>query len=68
MTGINLLPYAAPIRGSVCQRTKFPKRIMISGRRIFFSPPSPSPSPFPSFALAPTVKVTISTLPNLPLS
>ena len=24
--------------------------------------------PFPSFALAPTVRVTISTLPNLPLS
>ena len=32
---------------------------------IFFSPP---PSPFPSFALAPTVRVTISTLPYLPLS
>ena len=32
---------------------------------IFFLP---SPSPFPSFALAPTVRVTISTLPNLPLS
>ena len=28
----------------------------------------PSPPPFPSFALAPTVRVTISTLPNLPLS
>ena len=27
-----------------------------------------SPSPFPSFALVPTVRVTISTLPNLPLS
>ena len=34
-------------------------------KSIFFSPP---PSPFPSFALAPTVRVTISTLPNLPLS
>ena len=32
---------------------------------IFFSP---SPPPFPSFALEPTVTVTISTLPNLPLS
>ena len=32
---------------------------------FFFSPPPP---PFPSFALAPTVRVTISTLPNLPLS
>ena len=32
---------------------------------IFFSPPPP---PFPSFALAPTVRVTISTLPYLPLS
>ena len=31
----------------------------------FFSPPPP---PFPSFALAPTARVTISTLPNLPLS
>ena len=30
-------------------------------RCIFSSPPSP---PFPSFALAPTVRVTISTLPN----
>ena len=29
--------------------------------------PPPFPS-FPSFALAPTVRVTISTLPNLPLS
>ena len=34
-------------------------------RRIFLSPPPP---PFPSFALASTVRVTISTLPNLPLS
>ena len=34
---IYLLPYAAPIRSSVCQRTEFPKRTMISGRRIFFS-------------------------------
>ena len=38
-------------------------------RREFFSPPPP---PFPSFALAPnlapTVRVTICTLPNLPLS
>ena len=34
-------------------------------KRLFFSPPPP---PFPSFALAPTVRVTISTLPNLPLS
>ena len=45
MTGINLLPYAAPIRSSVCQRTEFPKRTMISGRRIFFLP-SPSPLSF----------------------
>ena len=36
-------------------------------RRIFFLP-SPAPPPFPSFAIAPTVRVTISTLPNLPLS
>ena len=35
------------------------------GGGIFFSPPPP---PFPSFALAPTVRLTISTLPNLPLS
>ena len=35
------------------------------GREYFFSPPPP---PFPFFALAPTVKVTTSTLPNLPLS
>ena len=34
-------------------------------RSIFFSP---SPPPFPSFTLAPTLRVTISTLPNLPLS
>ena len=34
-------------------------------RKYFFSPPPP---PFPSFALAHTVRVTISTLPNLPLS
>ena len=34
-------------------------------QRIFFSPPPP---PFPSFALAPIVRVAISTLPNLPLS
>ena len=27
-----------------------------------------SPPPFPSFTLAPTLRVTISTLPNLPLS
>ena len=39
---IYLLPYAAPIRSSVCQRTEFPKRTMISGRRSFFLP-SPSP-------------------------
>lgn len=32
---------------------------------IFFSPPHPS---FPSFALAPTRRVAISTLPNVPLS
>ena len=31
----------------------------------FFSPPPP---PFPSFTLAPTLRVTISTLPNLSLS
>ena len=35
----------APIRSSVCQRTEFPKRTMISGRRIFFLP-SPSPLSF----------------------
>ena len=45
MTGINLLPYAAPIRSSVCQQTEFPKRTMISGRRILFLP-SPSPLSF----------------------
>ena len=27
-----------------------------------------SPPPFPSFALAPTLRVAISTLPNLPMS
>ena len=32
---------------------------------VFFLP---SPPPFPSFTFAPTVRVTISTLPNLPLS
>ena len=36
-----------------------------SASECFFSPP-PSPSSF--FALTPTVRVTISTLPNLPLS
>ena len=45
MTGINLLPYPAPIRSSVCQRTESPQRTMISGRRIFFLP-SPSPLSF----------------------
>ena len=45
MTGINLLPCAAPIRSSVCQRTEFPKRTMISGRRIF----SPLPLPLSFF-------------------
>ena len=35
----------APIRSSVCQRTEFPKRTMISGRRIFFLL-SPSPLSF----------------------
>ena len=35
---------------------------------VFFFLPSPAPPPFPSFAIAPTVRVTISTLPNLPLS
>ena len=29
---------------------------------------SPPPSPSPFFALTPTLRVTISTLPNLPLS
>ena len=38
MTDINLLPQAAPIRSSVCQRTAFRKRTMLSGRRIFFLP------------------------------
>ena len=52
-------------KGAGRGRTEFPKITMISGRRIFFSPPPP---PFPSFALKPTVRVTISTLPNLPLS
>ena len=32
---------------------------------LFFSPPHPS---FSSFALAPTLRVAISTLPNVPLS
>ena len=36
-----------------------------AGRESIFLP---SPSPFPSLALAPTVRVTISTLPYLPLS
>ena len=36
---------------------------MSYSRRIFFSPPSP---PFRSFALAPTLRVTMFTLPNLP--
>ena len=36
------------------------------GQAYFFF--SPHPHPFPSFVLAPTVRVTISTLPNLPLS
>ena len=40
MTGINSLPYAAPIRSSVCQRTEFTKKTMILGRRIFFLPSS----------------------------
>ena len=33
-------------------------------RRCIFSSPPPPPPPFPSFALAPTVRVTISTLSN----
>ena len=32
-------------------------------KSIFFSPPPPL---FPSFALAPTLRVTVFTLPNLP--
>ena len=36
-----------------------------AGREKRKPPPSP---PFPSFAFAPTLRVTISTLPNLPLS
>ena len=43
------LPYAAPIRSSVCHCKKFPKRTLISGRRIFFLPPPP----LPSFPLCP---------------
>ena len=42
MTGINLLPYAAPTRSSVFQPREFPKRTMISDMRICFLP-----SPFP---------------------
>ena len=34
-------------------------------REVFFSLPPP---PFPSFTLAPTLRVTISTLPSVPLS
>ena len=49
MTGINLFPCAAPIRRSVCQRTEIPKRTMISGRRIFFSPLA-----LPPFLLSPS--------------
>ena len=41
----------------------FPREHWYPAGVIFLSPP-----PFPFFALAPTVRVTISTLPNLPLS
>ena len=34
-------------------------------REVFFSLPPP---PFPSFTLAPTLRVAISTLPSVPLS
>ena len=36
------------------------------GSSVFFSSPPPPPSSF--FALTPTVRVNITTLPNLPLS
>ena len=41
------------------------RRVFFSFWSIFFSPPPPL---FPSFALAPTLRVTIFTLPNLPPS
>ena len=59
--------YAAPIRSSVCHCKEFPKRTMISGRRIFFLP-SPSPSTLSFFPPPITLGVTILPLPNLPLS
>ena len=37
------------LRAFLSKRTEFPKRTMISGRPIFYSP---TPLPFPSFALA----------------
>ena len=48
LTGIYLLPYAAPIRSSVRQRTEFAKRTIITDRRIF------SPFPLPPFLLSPS--------------
>ena len=44
----------------------FPKNNDI-GQAFVFSPP-PTPPPFPSIALAPTLRVTMFTLPNLPPS
>ena len=57
---ISALPPACSARESAMLKLPEERR-----RCIFSSPPPP---PFPSFALAPTVRVTISTLPNLPLS
>ena len=54
-----------PIRGSVCQRSKFPQKNNDFGQAHFFSPRPPLS---PSFALAPILRVTIFTLPNLPPS
>ena len=38
---IYLLPYAAPIRSSVCNRKRFPKEQWYRAGVVFFSPPPP---------------------------
>ena len=54
-----------PIRDYVCQCTKFPQKDNDFGQAHFFLPPPPRLS---SFALAPILRVTIFTLPDIPPS
>ena len=61
-----LFPLSGTNQGLRLQAYGVSQRTMILGRRLFFLPPPPSP--FPSIALAPTLRVTMFTLPNLPPS